>query len=419
MASLQDFNIIDVFLRDYTVAIKNGFGLIQGDVTSVFSILIVITIGITAVYWAIDETGSILPTLFRKIMLIGFFIYVVNDWQGLTSTIIRGFVQLGLKAGASTMTPDTFMTSPGDLVIKGWHHCVRFLQIIDSHSGPIKFFEYFTTIALLLVATIGTLVAFFILSIQLLITIIEFRLVTLAAFILIPFGILKQTSFLAERAFGYVVSSGLKLLTIAMIVSIGGKTFDTIPMVNPGADMLAQALSITFAAVILMMLAVTVPSLAAALVTGGPQLGAGAALAGTAGVAASVGGAYLAGRALAQAPGAIAAKAQAAAGAQPTSASTGPSASPGGGAGLQPANPPNGGGGGGGDGLLGPQPSTNSSPNTSNNRAPSTAPSPKETVRRATVRRALSTPANAQAAIAAANSQGGAGLSAPINHSES
>src|SRR3546814_17400192 len=45
-----------------------------------------------------------------------------------------------------------------------------------------------------------------------------------------------------------------------------------------------------------MMLSLTVPSLASALVTGGPQLGAGAALAGTAGVAAGVGAAYLGGR---------------------------------------------------------------------------------------------------------------------------
>src|SRR3546814_2804794 len=104
-----DFNIIDKFLSAYTSAISSGFGLIQGDVTSVFSILIVIVIGITAVFWAIDENSQVLPQLFRKILLVGFFVWVVNDWQGLPSTIIKGFVELGLKAGASGMNANTFM----------------------------------------------------------------------------------------------------------------------------------------------------------------------------------------------------------------------------------------------------------------------------------------------------------------------
>lgn len=458
-----DFNIIDVYLRDYTAAISSGFGLIRGDVTSVFSILIVITIGITAVFWAIDENNAVLPALFRKILLVGFFVWVVNDWQGLTSTVIRGFVQLGLKAGASSMNPDTFMQSPGNLVVMGWHHVQRFIEIIDEKTGPVAFFENIAAIICLAVAAVGTMAAFFILSIQLFVTIIEFRLVTLAAFVLVPFGILKQTSFLSERAFGYVVAAGLKLLTIAIIVSIGAKTFEAIPLADPAADVIAQALAITFASVVLMMLALTVPSLAAALVTGGPQLGAGAALAGTAGVAAAAGGAYLAGRAAIAAPGAIAARAKAAAGAI-GGGSTAPSGGGGtgegpAGSGMQPANPPSSGGNAtesgagaapraskaaagtprqgnapsdnGSTDRVAPaaEPSTSAVPAVSSrsaandestaNAAPSSAPPASETVRRAEARRRIVTPtSHAQAAMAATSAQGGAGMTATIEHDE-
>lgn len=365
-----DFNIIDKFLSAYTSAISSGFGLIQGDVTSVFSILIVIVIGITAVFWAIDENSQVLPQLFRKILLVGFFVWVVNDWQGLTSTIIKGFVELGLKAGASGMNANTFMNQPGDLVFMGWEHVKRFIEIIDEKTGPVAFFENFAAIVILAVAAIGTMLAFFILAVQLFVTIIEFRLVTLAAFVLIPFGILKQTSFLSERAFGYVVSAGLKLLTIAVIVSIGSKVFETIPLADPGGDVIAQALAICFASIILMMLSLTVPSLASALVTGGPQLGAGAALAGTAGVAAGVGAAYLGGRGAV----ALAQKAASAAGGGGSggggggggggsAADLGGGAGPGG-AGMQPATPQGGGsssGGGGGGMSAAPAPSARGS----------------------------------------------------------
>src|SRR3546814_19146988 len=112
----------------------------------------------------------------------------------------------------------------------GWVQVKRFIEITDAKTWPVAVFENFAAIVILAVAAICTMLAFFILVVQLFVTIVEFRLVTLAAFVLIPFGILKQTSFLSERAFGYVVSAGLKLLTIAVIVSIGSKVFETIPL---------------------------------------------------------------------------------------------------------------------------------------------------------------------------------------------
>lgn len=411
-----DFNIIDKFLADFTSSTSTGFGLINHDVTAIFGTLIVISIGLMAVYWAIDENNSVLPALFRKTLQIGFFVYVVNDWQGLSKTVVLGFIQIGLKAGASSMNPNTFMQEPGNIVYLGWKHCEQFIKLIDQNSGFPEIFYNFPTAICLVIALVGTLAAFFVLAVQLFITLVEFRLVTLAALVLIPFGIIKQTSFLAERAFGYVVSTGLKLLTIALIVTIGGQTFSSINVVVNGPDVIIQSLAVLFAAIIFMMLSLTVPSIAAALVTGGPQLGAGSALAGAAGVAAATGGAYLAGRA---GVNAMAGASKAA------SRLTG-----GGGRALQAANEPgtsvapsgSTGGGGSGGGLMGsssgPSQPPAASGGTQSAVAPSTAPSPAETVRRAQARRFANPKAHAQTAAAAANSRGGPGLNATISHDE-
>lgn len=419
-----DFNIVDKFLTDFTGSTATGFGLISSDVTAIFGLLIVISIGITAVYWAIDDTSSIVPALFRKILQIGFFIYVVNDWQGLTKTVVLGFIQIGLKAGSSGMSPDAFMKEPGNIVYLGWKHCEQFIKLIDKNSGFPEIFYNIPTAFCLLIALIGTMTAFFILAVQLFITVIEFRLVTLAALVLVPFGIIKQTSFLAERSFGYVVSTGLKLLTIALIVTIGGKTFSSINLVVDGPDVIVQSLSVLFASIIFMMLALTVPSLAAALVTGGPQLGAGSALAGAAGVAAATGGAYLAGRA---GINAAAGMSKAAAGAGNRGGSPGAGASPSAGPIMQAANESGSGSGlSGSSGSAGVAPAraaaTQSKPasggSSPSGAAPSSAPSPAETVRRATARRMGSPSSHAQTAANAANSQGGAGMSATITHDE-
>lgn len=471
-----DYNVIDRFLAAYLNAIDSGFGLLKPDVLNVFSLLIVISIGITAVFWALDENNNVAGALFRKTLLIGFFAWLLSDWSGLSKTIVLGFAQLGLKAGGSGVNVNTFLSSPSDLVYMGMKLVNGMAVQIKELSGPIGFFENFAMILVIGIAEIGVILAFVILAVQVFVTIIEFRLVTLAAFILIPFGIMKQTSFLSDRALGYVASSGLKVLTIALIVSVGSKTFQTLTL-GP-VPSIEAAISILIASVVLVMLALVVPSIASALITGGPQLGAGAALAGAAGVAAGAGGAYLAARAAAGAPGAIADKAKAAAsklsggggGNAPGGGGGTPNPGGGGSAAMQPANPQGGGGGGGsatmggasapspsagggsgsgssgggssggaraptGDGSAASAGASDSAPasasaaaNATDNAAaggaagappPSTAPSASETVKRAQARRKVITPmAHGQAAMAASGSQGGAGMTANIEPEE-
>ena len=69
------------------------------------------------------------------------------------------------------------------------------------------------------------LLAFFILAIQLFVTLIEFKLTTLAGFVLIPFGLFGKTAFAAERVLGNVISSGVKVMVLAVIVGIGSTLF--------------------------------------------------------------------------------------------------------------------------------------------------------------------------------------------------
>ena len=46
------------------------------------------------------------------------------------------------------------------------------------------------------------------------------KLTSLAGFILVPFALWNRTSFLAERVLGNVVSSGIKVMVLAVIVGI-------------------------------------------------------------------------------------------------------------------------------------------------------------------------------------------------------
>ena len=43
----------------------------------------VISIAITAVLWAIDENQNVLAALVRKVLLVGFFAWLVTQWHSL------------------------------------------------------------------------------------------------------------------------------------------------------------------------------------------------------------------------------------------------------------------------------------------------------------------------------------------------
>ena len=98
-------------------------------------------------------------------------------------------------------------------------------------------------------------------------------------FILVPFGLFNKTSFLAERVLGNVVASGVKVLMLAVITGIGTTLFSQFTQGFGGNQPTIQdALSLVLAALSLLGLGIFGPGIAAGLVSGAPQLGAGAAV---------------------------------------------------------------------------------------------------------------------------------------------
>jgi type IV secretion system protein TrbL len=116
--------------------------------------------------------------------------------------------------------------------------------------------------------------------------IIEFKLTTLAGFILVPFALWNRTGFLAERVLGNVVSSGIKVMVLAVIIGIGSNFFIEFTTALGGQEPdIGQAMALVLASLSLFGLGIFGPGIASGLVAGAPQLGAGAALGTTVGAA--------------------------------------------------------------------------------------------------------------------------------------
>ena len=125
---------------------------------------------------------------------------------------------------------------PGFVADTGFTASRPLLEKAGELIGFTTFFTNFVTIAVLMLAWLIVLLAFFVLAVQLFITIIEFKLTTLAGFVLVPFALFGKTAFLAERVLGNVITSGIKLMVLAIVVGIGSNIFGTIVTPASGDD---------------------------------------------------------------------------------------------------------------------------------------------------------------------------------------
>jgi type IV secretion system protein TrbL len=267
--------VIDGFLGTFTQYIDSGFGLLQGDVRWLAGVLIAIDITLAGLFWAMAPDEDIIGRLVKKTLYIGLFAFIIGNYNNLAQIVFNSFAGLGLEAGGGSLSQAQLL-QPGRLAEIGIDAGKPILTAISSLSGYVAFFENFIQITILLIAWLIVVISFFVIAIQLFVSLLEFKLTTLAGFVLVPFGLFGRTAFLAEKVLGNVVSSGVKILVLAVIVGIGSTIFGqfTAGLNNPPT--ISDALSLILAALSLLGLSIFGPGIANGLIAGGPQLGAGA-----------------------------------------------------------------------------------------------------------------------------------------------
>ncbi|MBV8700598.1 MAG: P-type conjugative transfer protein TrbL, partial [Bradyrhizobium sp.] len=279
----------------FTRYIDNGFGLLGGEVGYLATTLAAIDITLAGLFWSWGADEDILARLVKKTLFVGLFAFLIGNWNSLARIVFKSFAGLGLKASGTGLSTVDFLR-PGKIAQVGLDAGRPILDSISGLMGYVSFFENFVQIAVLLFAWVVVLLAFFILAIQLFITLIEFKLTTLAGFVLIPFGLFGKTAFAAERVLGNVISSGIKVLVLAVIVGIGSTLFAQFTAGFGGNQpTIDNAMALVLGTLSLLGLGIFGPGIANGIVSGGPQLGAGAAV----GTGLAAGGAIVAGAGLA------------------------------------------------------------------------------------------------------------------------
>ncbi|GLK46018.1 hypothetical protein GCM10017612_39380 [Novosphingobium resinovorum] len=178
-----------------------------------------------------------------------------------SGVIYRSFAGRGITAGGGGVSADDLL-HPGRVAGTGFEAAYPLIVKVTDMLGFPEFFGNFVAIVVLLICWVLVVLAFFILAIQLFVTIIEFKLTALAGFVLVPFALWNKTSFLAERVLRNVISSGIKVMVLAVIVGIGTTFFDQITSLVGDDPEIAEALTLLMGALTLFGLGIFGPGIA-------------------------------------------------------------------------------------------------------------------------------------------------------------
>ena len=286
---MNDIGVIDRFTDVFGRYVDSGFGLLGGEIAFLTATLVAIDVTLAGLLWAMGGNDDVIGKLVKKILYVGAFAFIISNFNSLAHIVFRSFAGLGLTASGANITQAELL-QPGRLASVGVDSGRPILEQISLLSGFPDVFLNLDTIAVMFLAWLIVIVSFFVLAVQLFVTLIEFKLTTLAGFVLVPFALWNKTAFLAERVLGNVISSGIKVLVLAVIVGIGTGLFGEFRIQHGGEPSIDQALALMLASLSLLGLGIFGPGIATGLVSGAPQLGAGAAagtVLGVAGVAAA------------------------------------------------------------------------------------------------------------------------------------
>lgn len=264
-----------------------GFLALQPYAWQLCSVLAIIDLGTT---WALYSGEVRMSELISRVMKVGFFLFLILNWDKINSAILVSFQYAGLTAAG--VAPSGDWIAPSKLLQQGFDVVGELLKgfqetSLMSDGGLGKCFMY-------LLATVITLAAFFFLTLQILLTKIEFNVFASVGIILLPFGAIRFTAFLFQRTVSAVFAFGVKLMVmyflIALFNSLAGGVHQ-IPANASFAEMLRLALSYAAMA----FLAWQLPNKASSLMSGMPSMEAGDAIrgartAGTAAVGVATGG---------------------------------------------------------------------------------------------------------------------------------
>jgi type IV secretion system protein TrbL len=262
--------ILTTLLNAFLAVFSAGPGHLAPAAARLLFLMAGIELTLAGIWWVL-KGENVLVGLIQKTLLLCLFSFFVANWTTLINTVLDGFVWSGFTAaGSSPAAGAALIKDPSAIITQAFVST----QPIAVEISSLKWYDL-GSLFMYGWAYIFTIIAFFMLAIQIFITYLEFYLVAALSLVLVPFGVFKHTAFIAERAFGSVVSFGVKLMVLSFIIAAAQPVLAQITL--PAEPTWQQAYMVLLASMAIAFLSWHAPGIAAGMISGGPSLTAGSA----------------------------------------------------------------------------------------------------------------------------------------------
>ncbi len=270
----MDVSALSVVLHQLTAAVVTGLGLLGPDVQTALRLLMMLSYTLALLLWLFEGKAAVHGPFLRMLLKFAAIGALVEWFPAGSAALMQAAAQQGLNLvpGGGFSLDD-----PGYIAHLGIQAVIPLMLRVKEMLGPVDFFLNFVEIVIFLLAALVVIVSFCILAIQVFLAFLEYRLLSLAAYLAIPFAVLGPTSFVAERAIGYIAATALKLLVLGCVIAMCSATL--LALTFQGTPTLAQAFGVAVLAAAIFVLAIKAPRAAAGLVNGGPVMDGMTALA--------------------------------------------------------------------------------------------------------------------------------------------
>jgi type IV secretion system protein TrbL len=259
--------ILTQTLNNFLTAFGAGWSNLQPAISWLTGALLGIEIVMLGLWWALGGGEQIVGVM-KKVLYLGVWLWIVRSFPTLSNAFVQSLIQAGQIAGGGG-GPSLF--DPSNIVDYGLLTTKPLVEKISS----IGITEIVNGIVLAL-TYVGIMLSYILIAWQIFYAVLEFNLLAAVVGIFLPFGFFEPTKFLAEKAIGAIVSSGVKLMVLAFIMAVIEPTLSTLSFSGDLNFTEIWSALLTVGAVA--FLAWNAPGIAAGLLAGSPSLSAGTAM---------------------------------------------------------------------------------------------------------------------------------------------
>lgn len=266
MTKTTSFTLTDILglFLDYLQEIPNN---LKVPAVSLLIALITLDLILMGKKLVLDENFNPVKYLVNKTWQFSYLIFIILNYSWLIVNIRDGFKKLASLATGITIN-STYIGDPTEVVILGSKFA---WGVIDKGVGMNPISWSYLLIALLI------LIAFCMIAFGLVMTWIEFYFLTGISIIFVPFGILETTEGYYKNIFKTIIGCNIKLFVLEFWLLLCEPIIKNLYISDTLIDFY-NIVPVSITLLVLGLILLSLPKLAASLLTGSPAMSAGAAM---------------------------------------------------------------------------------------------------------------------------------------------